>query len=387
MQAIAQGRSAPIRVPGAFGPCSGPSGNGHLPFVLVRHRTHRWATSVALVTALGACAQASAATPQGVPAVVAGVQVERQSAVAETRAADVPVADVAAALAAPVAVTPGAGTWFEPPSGPLARRAGDRALASSINGLNRHWTVVVPPGTTEDQRLPLLVVLHGVGGTGTAMRRLGFEKYAATTGMLVAYPDAMNGSWNDGRPGMEPLAGSPVDDIAFLRELIVRSTAEVGADATRVSIAGFSNGALMASRAACDMTDQLQSVVLVAGSGPRDMTQKCKPSRPLPMMVVFGTGDATVPYEGGQVAMYAGKPRGLVAPVREVLDIWRAANGCAVPDSQEIVSSKPAVTAFRGKGCRADLVHFRVAGGGHEWLSAPTFDTTGEAWRFVNSHS
>ena len=343
---------------------------------------------MALIAALGACAQASAETPQGVPTVVAEVQVERQSAVAGSPAAvDVPVADVPAAVAVPAVGALGAGSWFVPPSGPLARRAGDRVLAASINGLSRQWTVVVPPGTTEDQRLPLLVVLHGVGGTGTAMRRLGFEKYAATTGMLVAYPDAMNGSWNDGRPGMEPLTGSPVDDIAFLRELVVRSAAEVGADAKRVSIAGFSNGALMASRAACDMTDQLQSVVLVSGSGPREMTHKCKPSRPLSLMVVFGTGDATVPYEGGPVAMYAGKSRGLVAPVREVLDIWRAANGCTVPDAQEIVSPKPAVTAFRGKGCRAALVHIRVTGGGHEWFNAPTFDTTGEAWRFVNSHS
>jgi polyhydroxybutyrate depolymerase len=185
---------------------------------------------------------------------------------------------------------------------------------------------------------------------------------------------------------MEPLAGTPVDDVAFLRELVVRSVADAGADPARVAIAGFSNGALMASRAACDMTDQLASVVLVSGSGPRDMTQRCKPSRALPVMVVFGTADTVVPYEGGQVAMFGGKARGQVAPVREVLDIWRGVNGCTNSDSQAVAGTSPAITMVRGTGCRADVLHFKVTGGGHDWVTNASFDTTTEAWRFVAAH-
>lgn len=269
---------------------------------------------------------------------------------------------------------------------PTMRPAGERTVTTLVGGVDRRWMLVVPPNTTERQRLPLLIVLHGVGGKGPAMQRLGFDKLAAPAGYIVAYPDAFGGSWNDGRPGMEPLVGSPVDDVAFLRELISRSVAEAGADPTRVAIAGFSNGALMASRAACDMTDQLASVVLVSGAGPRDMTQRCKPSRPLPIMVVFGTADTVVPYEGGQVANSGGKPRGQVAPVREMLDIWRGVNGCINSESVPIAASSPAVIAVRGTGCRADVVHFKVTGGGHDWVSNTWFDTTTEAWRFVSTH-
>ncbi len=268
------------------------------------------------------------------------------------------------------------------------RFAGDRPMSATVNSVVRQWTVFIPTGTNVGDKLPLLIVLHGVGGKGSGMRRLGFDRLAQAAGVLVAYPDAIGGSWNDGRPGMEPITGAPVDDIAFLRELIAHTVAELGADPGHVSIAGFSNGALMASRAACEMTDQLEAVVLVSGSGPRGVAERCKPSRPLRLMVVFGTADAVVPYEGGQVAPYAGKSRGQVAAVRELLDVWRTANGCSGTNpAQDVAGTTPRVSALRGLGCRAELVHFRVAGGGHEWITTPAFDTTTEAWRFVSARN
>lgn len=383
------------------------SAPGHLPFVPVRHPTHRWWAGAAVTLLLSACAQASAEGPR---TEVAGARLVRQEPSEQSTSvfdpasayltaesaepsnisriapadADQRATGLSAASTAATAVVP-----FDPPplpTTPIGRPASEKIVTTTVGGVERQWTLVVPPNTSESQRLPLLIVLHGVGGKGAAMRRLGFEKFASPAGYMVAYPDAVGGSWNDGRPGMEPLAGTPVDDVAFLRELIARSVADAGADAKRIAIAGFSNGALMASRAACDMTDQLASVVLVSGSGPRDMTAKCKPSRPLPMMVVFGTADTVVPYEGGPVAMYAGKPRGLVAPVREVLDIWRGVNGCTGTESQPLAGTSPSITAMRGTGCRADVVHLKVAGGTHDWVTNATFDTTTEAWKFVAAH-
>jgi polyhydroxybutyrate depolymerase len=265
----------------------------------------------------------------------------------------------------------------------LPRPAGDRTITAVVGGIERRWIVVVPPNTTDDTWLPLLLVLHGVGGTGTAMRSLGFERLAAATGAVVVYPDANGPSWNDGRPGMDPLVVNPADDVAFLREVVRRSVADLGVDPNRVAVAGYSNGALMAARAACDMADTLSAAVLVAGAGPRDVAQRCRPSRPVPVMVVFGTADSVVPYEGGQVAPYGGKSRGQVAPVREVLDVWRSANGCASSEQKDLPPGPRAVVRSSGTGCRAPVELFRVQGGGHEWVSQANFDTTTEAWRFV----
>lgn len=353
--------------------------------MVVRHLPQRVGASAALALLLVACAGASAEVPQ---TAVAGVQVVRDGTPTSPGVADRPVANPApgapAASEPPVAARAVTSEpAFVPPTPVLERAAGDRVHTEVINGVERQWTVVVPPGTTDDRALPVLLVLHGVGGKGTAMRKLGFEKFAAPTGALVVYPDATGGSWNDGRPGMEPLSGTPVDDVAFLRTVIDRTVAEFGADPGRVAIVGFSNGALMASRAACDMADHLSSVVLVSGAGPRDMVQRCHPSRPLPVMVVFGTSDPTVPYQGGSVAPYGGRSRGLVTSVSEFLTVWRGANGCTADDSREPMAGNAKITVQRGRGCRADMVHYRIDGGVHEWISNATFDTTAEAWRFM----
>lgn len=204
---------------------------------------------------------------------------------------------------------------------------------------------MVPPNTNEDDKLPVLIVLHGVGGFGGAMRRLGFDKLAAANSALVVYPDVNGGSWNDGRPGMEPLSGTPTDDVALLAASLTAPSPTSAATRPVLSIAGFSNGALMASRAACDMPDKLRSVVLVSGRWLVSMAQRCKPTRPLSVMVVFGTGDVTVPYNGGQVASFGGKARGQVASVRELIDVWRTANGCSSTEVQEVVNAKPVITA------------------------------------------
>jgi polyhydroxybutyrate depolymerase len=357
--------------------------------VAVRLLTHRWLGSAALAVTLAACTQAAAEAPHGaVEGAVAEVPITAE------------VAGLPVEVAVPPATAPGAATrapgsdgHFELPASavfptavvPVPRPAADVPVSAEINGVRRDWTVVVPPGTTDAMKLPLLIVLHGVGGKGAGMRRLGFERYAATAGVLVAYPDAVGGSWNDGRPGMEPLVGTAVDDVAFLRELISRTAGDMGADPKRVAIAGFSNGALMASRAACDLSDQLEAVVLVSGSAPKDVALRCKPARPVPLMVVFGTADTVVPYEGGTVAAYGGKARGVVAPVHELLDLWRRADGCAGVETVA-VSATPVVTMQRGKGCTADVVHYCVTGGGHEWLATATFDTTATAWQFVSAH-
>lgn len=334
---------------------------------------------------LAACAGASAAVP---PTAVAGVQLDREVAVAGTPV-DLPASARTPDLVArrPVEADPAAlAAAGAVPRLHVARPGGERARVATIGGVERRWTVVVPPNAKEDDKLPILVVLHGVGGVGTAMRWVGFEQPAAAANALVVYPDASGGSWNDGRPGMEPLAGTPVDDVAFLRELLDRVATEFGGDLERASIVGFSNGALMASRAACDMPERLRAVVLVSGAGPRDVAQRCRPSGPLSVMIVFGTGDATVPYNGGQVAAFGGKSRGQVSSVRELLDVWRAADRCGGADVQETVSRSPLVTSLRLGGCTGEVVHYCIVGGKHEWVTNAAFNTTTESWKFVAAH-
>ncbi|MGH9165000.1 MAG: alpha/beta hydrolase family esterase [Acidimicrobiales bacterium] len=264
----------------------------------------------------------------------------------------------------------------------------DLSVGLEVSGVHRSAVLVLPPerSVAPRRRPPLLVVLHGVGMRGSDMRSLGFDAMAARQGVVVAYPDAWHGSWNDGRPGLEPASPDDVvDDVAFLRSLISEVGARAGADTARVAVVGFSNGALMAGRLACDAPAGVVAVGLVAGTVGEGFASSCTPSGRLPVVVVAGTGDATVPYGGGQIADFNGRKRGRVAGVGEFLAFWRAVDGCGAVAEAPVPGAAVAVSRIEWRECDRGgaVVHYRIEGGGHDWYRVGGFDTTAAVWRFV----
>jgi polyhydroxybutyrate depolymerase len=293
------------------------------------------------------------------------------------------IVPVPAAQAAPATVLPAA-----EPVVPVAPAVTLPALAYlpagvhqhqvDVEGTSRRWTSVVPPMADGARPAGLVVVLHGVGGTGADMRSAGFEPLASSRGVVMVYPDGVGGAWNDGRPGADPVVpGAPVDDGRFLRLLIDETVARTGADARRVAVAGFSNGAVMASRLACDAADRVTALALIAGTAGQGFEQSCRPARPLAVLIAAGTGDSVVPYAGGRLANWGTKRRGYLTGVEDVFTFWRAQNGCA---SMQTVGAEA-----RGADCRSGspVVRYRVTGSAHEWYRAPRFDTTNVVWDFV----
>ena len=284
---------------------------------------------------------------------------------------------------APGPAGPVAAQLTPPPRERLA--AGVHEHQVQVDGHARRWSTVVPP--RPDGALPtgMVVVLHGVGGRGADMRSAGFEPLAGAQGAVVAYPDAVGGAWNDGRPGADPVVpGVAVDDdIRFLRLLIEETSARTGADILRVAVVGFSNGAVMAGRVACELADRVTAVATIGGTAGQGFEQSCRPVRPVAVMVVAGSNDRTVPYGGGRVADWGTRRRGFVAPVDDFFAFWSAQAGCS---STQPVAALPQVCAARGAGCRGDatVVRYRVNGGGHEWFRPPGLDTTKVVWDFVS---
>lgn len=312
---------------------------------------------VLVMAALAACAGGDTAGPTVVESVAPAV-------------APVPAVTVAPALPpAEVVAQP------MPAPAPVYLPAGVHEHQVDVDGVSRRWTTVVPSGPPASA---VMVVLHGVGGRGADMRSAGFEPLAAGKGVVLAYPDALGGAWNDGRPGADHVvAGAPVDDGRFLRMLIDDTVARTGADAGRVAVVGFSNGAVMASRLACDLADRVSAMALVAGTAGQGFERSCRPSRPIAVMMAAGVNDTVVPYAGGRIANWGNKRRGYLAGVEELFTFWRAQNGCT--------SLQAAGGEARGAGCRSGspVVRYRVTGAAHEWYRAPRFDTTGTVWDFM----
>ena len=231
-----------------------------------------------------------------------------------------------------------------------------------------------PPGTSTPSA-PLVVAFHGGMASGGAMRKLtNLNDRADREGWLVAFPDATQGHWNDGRGSAEiPEQRDRVDDVGWFARLVDHVVETAGADRDRVYATGFSNGAMFCHRLAVERPDLVAAVAAVAGPIPEPLLDP-GPARPVPVLLVHGTDDPVVPYGGGPVQ---GDPRrGRVASVEETAARWRAVNRCApdgtvtaLPHRDPADRTRMTLTRWQPKaaGEGAEVVLVTVDGGGHTW--------------------
>jgi methanethiol S-methyltransferase len=172
---------------------------------------------------------------------------------------------------------------------------------------------------------PLLVVLHGSGGSGARIRSFvgkELERLARERGFVVAYPDGFEGHWNDCRaeaPFSAALQG--IDDVGFLRAMVHRLHQDYGVG--RVRVMGYSNGGHMGFRLALEASDAFQAVAAFGASLPVPEELDCTTAGPPSSVVlVNGTTDPINPYAGGDVVAPGGarlgQVRSAVASAREL---------------------------------------------------------------------
>lgn len=237
----------------------------------------------------------------------------------------------------------------------------------TVGGEARSYWTYVPAGIDKTKPVPLLFVLHGSAGSGEVMMTVtqrGFEQIADKEKLIVVYPDAMERRWNE--------QGGTVDDVGFLLALSDKLAAEYPVDMKRVYMAGISNGGMMAQRVACQHPDRVAGIATVAGSMPEALAAKCKPSRPVPVMVIHGTDDPIIPWGGGAVAGF--EAFGKVVSAAETAGFWAANNRCrrtavAVrePDRDPGDGTRIRVELFADCIAGADVSLVAVEGGGHTW--------------------
>jgi polyhydroxybutyrate depolymerase len=283
------------------------------------------------------------------------------------------------------------GVTAAPPTTVATYQPGAIQQQQLIGGRRRTWTLVMPPiatsPTTSD--LPLVVVLHGRGGNGRAMEAFGFDRLGARDRVVLAYPDGLDGSWDDGRQGVDSLTHRDhVDDGAFIDAVIADAVGHHYVDAHRVGIIGYSNGALMASLLSCRPDADVAAYALVSGPGAAGSADQCQPGHPVPMLEVHSLGDPVVPYLGGTVAPANGHARGSTQSVQAWLRMWKQLDGCTESIVDEVGRAGLAVTQTTATGCQAGstVVQDTTHDATHRWHPGPGFDTTAVTWAFVTSH-
>jgi polyhydroxybutyrate depolymerase len=157
---------------------------------------------------------------------------------------------------------------------------------------------------------------------------------------------------------------------ALIDELAARD----GIDRTRVYATGASNGGLMTLRLACERADEVAAFAAVAASFPDSYMSRCKPARPVPLLVIHGSEDRLIPRGGGTIP--AGRRAGLggtVNPLPDTLEFWRKANGCqSQPDTKTLPDAADDGTTvkvmdYQGCAAGAGVTFVDVVGGGHTW--------------------
>ena len=271
--------------------------------------------------------------------------------------------------------------WVRPQTDAL--RPGNHDLWITVDGLERTYILHVPPAARPGQPLPLLIVLHGGGGSGRKMQRfLGFDDYADARGFYVAYPDSYRSSgqhaahWNDGR-GTEATSG--VDDVKFLLEMMAEIGRRVPLDERRVYVTGASNGGMMTYRLGCETQGVFAGIAPVIANIPEPIFETCAPSAPLHFLAINGSADPLIPLQGGAVCedIRFGCAGGLVVSQAESVAKFAAANGCdPVPQSVILppnVQDGTFVEQQTYLNCAggAQVVAYIVHNGGHTWPPRP----------------
>ncbi len=226
-------------------------------------------------------------------------------------------------------------------------------------------------------RMPLVIFLHGAGGSARqAMRQTGLGELAERAGFIAVFPEGLAGPAGQEEGGLQTwnawmccgyARDQRIDDLGYLAALIGRLKADLPVDPRRIHLAGFSNGAMLASRFALERPGVLASIASVAGYLPCDAQP---PQEPLPVLVIHGNQDHVARF--GPTAAHPRTGRYCEDfPAQAQVEFWVRGLGLKPKPQQVQDDKKSRVRVERyspgSKGGRALVEFVIVKGGGHAW--------------------
>ena len=237
-----------------------------------------------------------------------------------------------------------------------------QTLNFQVAGKARSCVIHVPSGTSTPA---IVFFLHGAGGNGA-----GFENdtkadaVADREKFIAAYPSAISGNWDysDGS-----------SDFTFMLALIDTIDARHHIDRNKVYVTGFSMGGGMTFALACTYADVFAAIAPVSAAG-----SVCTPSRPIPVLLTFGTKDMSPP-----------------ANYMTAVNRWVGIDGC--PSTPIVTRPYPAtntqsvVTRITYGPCSqgTEVIADSIQGGPHEWpMDTKTkVNNSEEVWAFFKKFS
>ncbi|NJL77388.1 MAG: DUF4397 domain-containing protein [Saprospiraceae bacterium] len=270
-------------------------------------------------------------------------------------------------------------------------------------GLLREYFLYVPAAYDGSEDWPLVLNIHGYRlDAYFQMFFSNMNPVADTAHFLIACPQGTQIISNI--PNLRPGGGfgfsiagegdnsyvSPnnVNDVEFMSKLIDRISEDYRVAQDQVYSTGFSNGGMLSTILGSELQDKIAAIAPVGGTIPR--SRPFEPQRPMPVLYINGTRDPLAFYENDVFLL----------DVPKVLETWATTNGCdaepvvtAVPDIE--TSDASTVELLEWQNCDAEVLHFKVIGGGHNWPGGNNFlpflgnfnldiNSSVEIWKFFS---
>ncbi len=253
----------------------------------------------------------------------------------------------------------------------------------------------------KDQKFPLVIALHGGGGSADDMMRLtGLNEKADNANFIVVYPEGLRNpsrlrTWNAGRCCGANASFFNVDDVGFISALIDTMVARYHVDGKRVYATGHSNGAMLCYRLANELSNKIAAIA--PNSGSFQFYGTYSPWRNVPVIHIHSKKDSNVKYLGGKSDGITGV---YSQPVDDFLNVVASKAGCK--SSKKTVATYPLYTIYEWTNC--DDPNFKVLlyltnDGGHSWpggkrrfrlrgdQSSQAFDNDDIIWDFFKQFS
>lgn len=165
----------------------------------------------------------------------------------------------------------------------------------------RSCIIHLPAGYDDgNKKLPLVLIFHGGGGNAKQMQRyMDMDEIADKEHFICVYPQGINKQWNDGREFKESISEN--DDVLFINTLLDSLIRNYRIDTKRIFSTGISNGAFFSIYLSDKLSERLLAVAPVCGSIPEKTFDGFSPAKPISILLINGTKDPLVPYDGGSV--------------------------------------------------------------------------------------
>ena len=251
----------------------------------------------------------------------------------------------------------------------------------------RSYSMYVPSTWQTNVASPLLIALHGLSGWDLQlMDNTGFNNLAEANNFIVVYPNGTGEklgdrgirSWNGGKVGWctsgncPPSQISKIDDVGYISKLIDDVSNRYLIDSKRVYLTGHSNGSQLAQRVACQLSNRITAVAVVAGHLALDA---CNPDSAVSLLQIYGTEDTLNPENGGTAKIsfgiysYAFNSE----PVMKSVQKMAAANGCSANYTENNNFLNKDLTIYTWPGCKSGVVvsSMKILGASHAWMGHP----------------